>query len=151
MPGGFVSKSGGKSGLNVDYPETINGNHSMWFRKRWGLYADTSISHLPCRGDVSEFAYWQMCSRRILWLQYLEPLNKRSSIRKRTKRAAGGGIAVPGTYVNGLVRANRKQNASRGDVNRTLQRCMYDGTWLSVCASIKIGGTAVIFIPVLLT
>ena len=40
---------------------------------------------------------------------YLEPMSKKSSLRKRSKRAAGGEIAVPGTSVNGLVRANRKR------------------------------------------
>ena len=42
-----------------------------------------------------------------------------------------------------------KASASRGDVNRTLQRYMYDSTWQSVCESIKIGGTAEDLSPVL--
>ena len=41
---------------------------------------------------------------------YLEPMSKSSSFRERSKRVADGVIAIPGTFVNGLVRANPKRS-----------------------------------------
>jgi len=45
---------------------------------------------------------------------YLEPMSKSSSLRKRSKRVADGVIAIPGTFVNGLVRANPKRDHGEG-------------------------------------
>ena len=49
---------------------------------------------------------------------YLEPMSKSSSFRERSKRVADGVIAIPGTFVNGLVRANPKRS-DRASVGET--------------------------------